>query len=227
MRAALLIGLSLVCLTGCGMTLQPAPWAHVTPGRGEGAVAASQGVEIEARVNIWNGVPETLDQEVTPILVTVTNDSTQPIRIRYSDFKLVSSAGCSYAALPPFSIEGTALQRVDDFAYPSVGFAPAPYLSPYYPGLSPFAGPFVFDSWYYNLYYPLFAQVNLPTGDMIQKALPEGVVQPQGRLTGYLYFENVGKDTTQVNFQAEVVEALNGRQLTSITIPFVTTTARL
>ena len=62
---------------------------------------------------------------------------------------------------------------------------------PVYPGLTTFAGPLMCDPFFYASYYPRFVQLQLATGDMVQKALPEGALQPGGRMTGFLYFDNV------------------------------------
>src|SRR5690606_18914943 len=100
----------------------------------------------------------------------------------------------------------------------------APHLRRYYPWIEPYGGyyPSVID--YYDRYYPQFLRIPLPTGDMIQKALPEGVLMPGGTLTGFLYFENVDGDVPSVDFTAELVEATNGDgdPIGVIRIPFVT-----
>jgi hypothetical protein len=173
-------------------------------------------------VNAWEGTPDNLRGEVTPVLVTITNNSPHPVRLRYNEFRLVSPTGQSFAALPPFQIEGNVWERVTTVAYPPVGFGLAPYLSPYYPGMPYYYGPYVYDSFYYNRYYPVFVRVQLPTGDMLQKALPEGVLEPQGRITGFLYFEHVSNDVARVDFRADMINAQTNQQLATVSIPFVT-----
>jgi hypothetical protein len=74
--------------------LSPAPGAQpAPPGVGEGAISTAAGVQIEARSNAWRGNPVTLEQEVTPILVEVTNNSAHPLMVRYSAFHLNASTG--------------------------------------------------------------------------------------------------------------------------------------
>jgi hypothetical protein len=184
-------------------------------------VAAADGVRLEARVGAWRGVPDNLAAEVTPVLVTVTNEGDQPLRLRYNDFTLVSPSGKAFAALPPFNIEGAVGQYVDPLEYPLLGFGVAPYLSPYYPWLVPFHGPVAFDSLYYRRYYPAFVRIDLPTGDMIRKALPEGVVEPQERVAGFLYFEHVGGEVAQVDLKAELINAHTSEQFATVRIPFL------
>ena len=100
----------------------------------------------------------------------------------------------------------------------------APYLSRFYPGLTPFAGPFVYDPFFYTSYYPRFVQLQRPTGDMVQKALPEGVLEPGGRMAGFLYFEtvdigDVNGDDDMGRFSMDLVDASTTRAIGTISIP--------
>jgi hypothetical protein len=179
------------------------------------------GVTISARANAWRGIPDNLASEVTPILVTLTNDGKASLLLRYSEFKLVSSSGQQFAALPPFDIKENISQPIDPLAYPPIGFRVAPYLSPFYPGLVPFSGPFASARWYYNHYYPTWVRIHLPTTNMLQKALPEGVLESGGRITGFLYFENVGDDVARVDFMADLVSARDGARVATLSLPLL------
>jgi hypothetical protein len=55
---------------------------------------------------------------------------------------------------------------------------------------------------------------------MIQKALPEGVLDPGGRVTGYPYFQNVKKDVGMVELTNELVNAKDGEIFGVVRIPF-------
>lgn len=219
--ALALSGLVMFAAAGCAAApeLVPGAGARVVPeGPGQGAMDVVQNVEVIARSDAWSGFPERLDQ-VTPILVTIDNQSDVPVRIRYNEFALVDpQSGERYAAIPPFDIEGTESEPIDftDFT----GFRIAPYYARYYPGLLPYDGLFPFDRIYYDSYYPAWVDVELPTGDMVQKALPEGVLEPGGRISGFVYFENVDDDARQVEFMEEVVNAASGERLGMIDIPF-------
>lgn len=210
-----------VSLGGCATTpeLVPAPDAQpAPPGPGKGAIAEVSGVRVIARSDAWAGFPPDLDK-VTPILVTIENDGKVPLRIRYNEFSLVApSTGKRYAAIPPFNIRGIEVEPITSLGYS--GFWVAPYYAPYYPRLRPYYGVFPFDSYYYDQYYPAWVDIQLPTGDMIQKALPEGVLDPGGRITGYLYFQNVDRDARMVEFTQELVDADNGERFGEVRIPF-------
>lgn len=202
--------------------LDPAPRANeIEAGPGEGAAEVEVGVRMVARVDAWNARPEDLDEEVTPVLVTISNGSTVPLRIRYNEFQLVSANGQRFAAMPPFLLEGEVSVPVTTPFFPGTGFEVAPYLSPFYPGISPFAGPFAADPLYYDTYFPAFREIELPTTDMLARALPEGVVAPGGEVTGFLYFQEVGDEAERVSYRAELVNALTGEPFGVVAIPFV------
>ena len=221
MRTTIVLAVASWLAVGCAARgqLEPAPEAlPAPPGPGKGAVGVAEGVSMEIRSDAWAGFPRRLT-EVTPILVTIENAGTQPLRIRYSDFTLVAASGKRYAAIPPFHIDETEVEpiRPADFA----GFYVAPYHSRYFPRLRPYSGYFPFDPFYYDTYYPRFVRIPLPTGDMVQKALPEGVLEPGGRITGFLYFENVDKDEGRVNFRADLVNVETGERFGTVDIPLV------
>ncbi|WAS97321.1 hypothetical protein [Nannocystis punicea] len=211
--------LPLAVLLGCAHPLAPAPEARRVPGLGDAAMAEDAGVEVIASANAWRGFPPDLEDAVTPLLVILTNRSDRSLELRYEHFRLVSPGGVNYVALPPFRIHDTVYAPID-MVYPATGFGVAPYLSPWYPGWSVWSGPFPYRGMYYDSYYTGFQRVALPSGDMIQKALPEGVLSPGGRITGYLYFEHV-EDTRRVDFVADLVDAGTGEPFGAVEIPFV------
>jgi hypothetical protein len=219
-RSGIALALAAALAAGCATTpeLAPAPGARpAPPGPGKGAEATVAGVTVVARSDAWSGFPRDLNK-VTPMLVTIENNSKTPLRIRYNEFKLVAPNGKSYSAIPPFNIHATQVEPITDVGY--TGFWVAPYYAPYYPHLRAYPGAFPFDEFYYNTYYPAFVDVNLPTGDMIQKALPEGVLDTGGRVTGFLYFQNVGKKAGTVNFTQQLVNARSGANFGTVRIPF-------
>lgn len=200
--------------------LTPAPTANEVAALGEAAASTDAGVRVVASVDRWVGRPEDLN-EVRPIWVEIENDSQIPLLVRYNAFALVGPAGERFVALPPFDIEATAAEPVAAPALPTTGFAVAPYASPFFPGATPFAGPFGFDSLYYRSYYPQFRRISLPTEDMVREALPEGVLDPGGRISGFLYFQPVNPELAQVVFTADLANAETGETFGSVRIPFV------
>lgn len=213
-------------------TLVPAPDANIVEIDGTGAQTAVAGITVTAQAEAWRGAD--IEDDVTPLRVTIQNDSERPVRLRYSDFALVERSGERYAALPPYDIEGTvsrpamagdyrALNRLD-FRYNR--FWVAPHYRFVYPTLSAYQlHRLYFDPYYYRYYYPYWGRVeqDLPTPDMLRRVIPEGVIQSQGSVSGFLYFEHVDDDLAQaeLDFHAELVDAETGEMFATVHIPFI------
>jgi hypothetical protein len=190
-----------------------------------GKQATTVGITVTVKADAWSGQPVELT-EVIPLLVTIENNSRVPIRLRYAEFTLAGN-GERAPALPPFEITGTETEVVGTagvlngpYPFPLTGFYVAPHSSRFYPRLRVFAGPFAYDPLFYSTYYPAFRRLRLPTGDMVQKALPEGVLEAGGKVTGFLYFEDidVGADDT-ATFTTDLVNASTGQTVGAIRIP--------
>jgi hypothetical protein len=213
------LGLLGAALLGCAGTLEPAPEARTVPGLARAAVDEDAGVEVIAVAGAWRGLPSELEDFVTPVLLTITNKSPRPLELRYEHFALLSRGGVRFAALPPFVVSGVAYSPVD-IVYPPMNFGLAPYLSPWYPGLSVWGGSFPYRAGYYGSYQTAYQRVSLPTGDMIQKGLPEGVLGPGGRITGFLYFEAL-EDVRHIDLVFDLIDATTEERFGRIDIPFV------
>lgn len=179
----------------------------------ERVTATEAGVRVTVVADRWSGQPAQLTQ-VIPLLVTLENNGSSPLRVRYDAFGLRTPAGKWLPAFPPFEIEGDEVVAVQGpYPYPVHGFLVAPYLGRHYPFFTAFNGPFYYDPFYYDSFYPAFARVSLPTGDMVQKALPEGVLEPGGRITGFLYFETANFDPDRGTFAADLIDAKTLRRV--------------
>jgi hypothetical protein len=202
-------------LGGCATRLRPAPGAWVLPGPGHAAIAEASGVRIVVGADAWRGDPDSLTQVVTPMLVRIENNGDVPVQVRYPDFALLGEDGRRFIAIPPFDVRGAVWTTQPPPPYLPYGPGGWPWYSSAYPpiGFYPFG--------YYDVYWPYWHRwVTLPTGDMVQKALPEGTVQPRSASTGFLYFEDV-KKTPRVTFEARLpVPDTPDRRIT-LTIPFV------
>lgn len=225
----LALSLGLAVLAGCSSQaeLVPAPSDNTLTGSPAVAVTSVDSVEVTAEPGHWSGNPGVLDQ-LTPIKVSITNHGTQPVRVRYSDFALDGPKGVRYAALPPYSIGGTVERPelatdyppIEEPEFESDDFDVAPYLGPMYPTLEPWEGSFYYDPYYYDNYYTYWQQVQLPTGHMLRWALPEGVVKPDGHVSGFLYFQRVSDKEPRVTYRQELVNAKTGNMFGTVSIPF-------
>lgn len=224
---ALAAGLCAAAALACtGPGLRPAPEANETPGRGHGAAASEQGVRVEARVDAWQGTPRELDHRVTPVLVEIENRGDRVLRVRYSEFALIDGSGRRYAALPPFDIEGEVRPVSGYDADGWRGFYVAPHLRARYPLAEVHTGPFTHDPYYYETYYPRLDEADLPTPEMLSRALPEGVLAPGGRASGFVYFERVDEPARgQLDFRFSLVGAQTQRDFGAIEIPFTVESA--
>ena len=182
------------------------------------AEGAAKGITVEVRPNAWSGVPERL-RKVTPVLVIIENQHSERIRLRYNEFTLKAADGREYHALPPFDIKGTQVRTLSP-AFPIRRFLLAPYQSTFFPGWPRFQGAFAYDPLYFQTYYTAFRRHRLPTSDMLVRALPEGVLDTQGKITGFLYFENIDPDVTKIDFVAQMMSADREGQVAEVRVPF-------
>ena len=222
--------IALLNVVGCArpVTLRPAPGATDAEWMAQAAVSQVEDVKIIAQGDAWNGDPDIV-QYTTPVRVVIENGSTQPVRLRYQEFALIAADGTRYGALPPYGIEGEVTERVTvrhsgpvyEPLFVHRGFRVASYTSPVYPRLTAYGGNFMYDPYYYDHYHDYWVDYDLPTRNMLRSALPEGVIDPGGRIEGFLYFERVDDEHAQVRFRSDVVNAETGDMMGEVSIPFV------
>jgi hypothetical protein len=221
-RVRLLVCLAVALVDACaGERILPAPGDQLVPGERQAASALVEGVRTIVQAGAWNGEPAGLPAQMTPLKVTIENSSQHPLRVRYNEFTLGSSAGFTYRALPPYKITGSNGEPalVPRFAYS--GFLLAPYYyGPYFGGIPAWGYPWPYDSVYYDDLYGEWP-VQLPTRDMRQAAIPEGVVQPGGTVSGFLYFPDLPRDVGGVTFHETLIDAATKAQFGDVRIPFV------
>ena len=229
--------------------LKPAPGDALAPGKQNVAQADVAGVRVLVAGDAWKGDPGNLGQLFTPVLVTIENHSGKAMRVGYADFTLSGSSGFKYAAVPPLSAKGQISQAdpsgskvpVQLAAYgPELGtadsservepvawrhrfdhdrFFVAPHFSYYYPGWAAWPYWYPYDPFYYDRLYAYWPE-QLPTQDMLSQALPEGVLQDNGKIAGFVYFQAVGNRESSVNFAMNLVDASNGQSFAEVSIPF-------
>lgn len=199
--------------SGCAHSgLRPASNAQRVEGQGGAAQASWRGVRVVADGRAWKGVPPEL-RAVRPVKVLIENGGETPVRVSYKDFSLLAPQGVKLAALPPMEIRAT--EMVEQPNYYSSAFVPgfgyrgfwlSPYHRRFYRGISPWPGAFAYDPFFYRSQFVQWP-VQLPTGDMLSKAIPEGVIQPGGHLLGFLYFKAIPEGTRELKFHFDVVNA--------------------
>jgi hypothetical protein len=214
--------LPILLLLACAHAPQlvPAPGAPRDPNLPEAAAGAVAGVEVSVGGKRWSGQPADLESLVTPLYVRVRNGSSVPVRIRYRDFTLTSQSGLQTPAIPPFQIQrpGTDVVALAP-AFTADRFLLYERYRMFYPAFPYWDGPWDFDPAFYDQYYATWKPA-LPTRDMLQQALPEGVLQPGGSAAGFLYFNHL-QEKGPVVFTAEIVAADTREPLGTVRIPMV------
>lgn len=216
-------------------SLTPAPDATIVENDGVAAQAVTENITLTAEAGAWRtGVD--IEQAVTPLKVTIENGSDRNLSVRYSEFGLVTETGNRYAALPPYGVRGSITEPVMTKKYPPLSpvgfhhsrFRIAAHYSFIYPTLSPYASSRIYyDPYYYRHYYPYWrrsrVRVELPTPEMLRRALPEGVLEAGGELEGFLYFEKIPGSVAgeRVRFHADLLDAMTGERFATLHIPFV------
>ncbi len=190
---------------GCAYdkSLGPSSETNKVVGEEEGSIAEVAGVRITVRGNTWSGQPPNLAEYLTPLQTTIENHSGKSLLIRYNNFILANSAGLYVQALSPQEIKGNVVTG------PSVNLL-NPDAIPYgesYP--LPWEDNFTADPWYYARYYGIW-WMPLPTTDMYEKALREGVLENDRQLSGFLYFQKIDKKVPRISFNAKLVDAKTG-----------------
>jgi hypothetical protein len=207
-------------LAGCAANLKPAPQARTIRDNQPAAFSEVAGIRVMVMPNQWSGNPADLSDRVTLFQLEIENGSDQPLRIRYREFKLVGPESFTTTAIPPYKIEGTVVKPVflpQTYVYPH-GFELAPHYRTRIEDTSRPRHPWDYDE--YTPRYNLWA-FPLPTEDMLAKGIPEGVLEPDGRISGFLYFEKLPENLDQITFEADLVSARTGATFGTVRIPFV------
>jgi hypothetical protein len=201
-------------LLACGLAVPPSQAsAQVEPE--EQGTQTLGGVHVTAVADNWAGWPTELT-EVIPLLVTIENNGTVPLRLRYREFRL-SAPDDIRPAMPPLEINERETVAVGTFG-PGVGYG---FYGAMYGGYygAPFRGAYYPDPWFYSSYYPLYYDVQLPTQDMVTKALPERVLEPADVVRGFLYFEDGDPAGDAATLEVDLIDATSGAKLDTIRIP--------
>ena len=222
------LGLAAAC--GPKNKLEPAPAANQPGGMEHTARTATDNYSMKAQVDAWPGDVGVLDH-VTAVRLTFENTGQAPLRLTYGDLMLRASDGSVYRALSPYRVEGDIEKRhvigrpIGGPAFSATGYQIAPWYGGAYSsyGYGTWGGPMVYDPMLYDSSSAYWESIELPTDEMLSRALPEGVIDPGGRVDGFVYFEKIDGDPKRAMLQARITDAATERELEQATIPFVVT----
>lgn len=214
MRICLAV-LCILCFTLIECTqhrFAPAQAARTGPGQDSGR-ADVNGIDIVANGDAWSGEPKHLGRLLTPVKVSIENHGESPLLIVYRNFSLENGPGFHAAARAAIKTSSTTIQPRFDQS----GFYVAPDSAFYGPGLSawPYQFPPDLNSKGKDDYW------KEATPDMIANGIPEGVLEPSGHISGFLYFQQVPKNVDSIDFAAKLVHARTGALLGTARIPLV------
>ncbi len=232
--------------------LKPDPAAPRAPGNPNAAFAEVSGVKLIVAGDAWDADPKNLPTVLTPVKVTLDNQSGRPLKVNYDQFKLSGASGFTYSAIPPMQARVVLSQvprsdrkgeivlasyqqenpsgqtgggQLKQAAAPVQSrvvadrFFVAPHFAWYYPGWSAWQYPFAYDPFYYDRLMAYLPK-ELPTKDMLAEALPAGVLQIGGRVSGFVYFQGISDRETRVKFEMDLVDAANSEAFGHVSLPF-------
>lgn len=203
--------------------LLPASGDRSAIGRRTLAVESRSGVTVTADGSVWDSSPKSLPSEITPVWVTLHNATGRSLRVQYDEFTLRGSSGAIYPALAPYVLRQSRSRPA--FEVPDGGyldnFQVAAYLAPFYPWLPVWSGPLPRGPSTQSVAW----RAGLPSAGMLDRALPEGVLESGGTASGFLYFQKVDVRESRATFLAGLQEPTRAwqppHQLAAIDIPFL------
>lgn len=229
-----ILAVAALALGGCRpepTELEPA----ATAGTGAGAEAPTsqpeaggenEDIRLTAHADGWEGW-RAIQRRVTPLRVTLHNDSERAIVLRYDAFAVRGHLD-TYAVVPPYRMEGdvdtyVATADFDPVGPPGLaghGFSIAPPYAGVYPSATVADG-YAWDAAYYGGYDGFWTDVELPTEQMLERVLPEGIVGPGGYVDGVLFFEHVPREETGLILFAELESTGADAPVARFEIPLV------
>ena len=226
MNSRLLLVAATVAASACARSyaeLTPAVGTTPAPGPGEGASAIAAGVQVVAHTQAWHFDPPNLVSKATPILLEVTNNSDRTILLHYDQIALTDAGGNKIDVIPPYNIEGTVSVPVTvQQPYYFGRYTYAPYAYRFSPTYVRYNGGFAYDPQYYQPYVTIYTDIALPTPEMLQRALPEGAIQPGGTAGGFVYFKRFRRGEQVLTLRVNIVDETSGEIVGTAKIPFVT-----
>ena len=194
-----------VLLAGC---------AGQTPTLEPGASASAGGVVVSATANAWRGWPARLDRVVMPIHVRLVNHGPAPVRVDATAFTLTLAEGRRLAAVLPANVRGVVAEPAPA-TLPEAGIALGPTRERSGPGWAlnePAPDPRVDPSLEPNRTW------ELPSADVLDQALHEGMLAPGSTLTGFLYFERPPRGADALTLSWPIVD-VSGSALGVAVVP--------
>jgi hypothetical protein len=201
--------------------LVPADSADRLPDAPGAAVAVAGGVRIVANPSDARGLGRELPPGITPIEIRVVNHSDRSVTILYERFTLEGPKGRRYRVVPAIPLDHASLLAGMGPIRPIFAtsrFQVAPRYHDIYPQLDAWPTPLSRDASFARDAGERWTG-QAPVREVCRMELPEGVLGPQGEITGYLYFEDPTRSETSLVLDAELLSERDGDAATSLKIP--------
>jgi hypothetical protein len=185
-----------------------------------------ENVTVTVNTSSWQGSPDYLERYITPIYVEIQNNGPSSLSLGYDDFILIDQNRTQYNALTPQTVADILKSASEanfwygpnyppisiglGFGYFSGGpfYGAWPYYGPYY---SPFS---IYGGYPFGYYPPVY--YSPPSVENVYaKALIPGQLNPDAKLHGYIYFQKLPKEVTQVTLYVryQIKEKMESRKL--------------
>jgi hypothetical protein len=201
--------LGIFLLSGCASRqLVPIPDGGSIDPQFRSATKSDRGVTIRVQASAWSGRPSDLSSYVTPFYLLVRNDTDKTLFFDYANMTIIDENRVQYNSLPPETVVGIirADFRPGLFFRPffSFGFGYSRFYR--YHGFSTFFYDPFFDPFYPGWYYPP-AYYSVRYDDIFTKAFTPGILQPNAKFEGFVYFKKVSTKaehvTVEIGYEVE------------------------
>jgi hypothetical protein len=204
-----------------GGHLVPAAEAHRIPDAPAAAVAVAGGVRVVANLSDARGLGAELPAGITPIEIRVVNHGDRPVTILYERFTLEGPEGRRYRVVPAIPLDHASLLAGMGPIRPifsASGFQVAPRYHDIYPQLDAWPKPLLRDARLSEDAGERWTG-HAPARNVCRMELPEGVLAPDGEITGYLYFEDPTRSEQALTLDAELLADEGDAPVASVKIP--------
>ncbi len=184
-------------------------------------------VELTVGSDTWEG--DTVPKYVNPIRITIDSGREDPIVVRYNNFVITNRDGKKYSVMPLYEMDAKLKKLVFDKDYEIIpkpfydykNYSIFPIYEPAYKTIEITDYDYIIDPYIQEKYMDWAAMdADLPTQEMRMKALPEGILDIDGIVSGFLFFEKVNPNDKEVTLKFDIVDAKSNKKISTIEIPF-------
>ena len=151
------------------------------------ATKNENGVTVTVQASAWHGTPSDLGRYVTSLYVVIQNDTTSTLAFGYEDVMLFDENRTQYNALTSETVV-----KILQAAYQGTYVYP-PFFS-FYGSAFIGSGFFYFSPYYFYPFYPWWdypVYYQVPLDDIFNQALMPGLINPNAKLQGFIYFQRI------------------------------------